>query len=232
MSTLDGKVVILTGATSEIGERIARHFVEEGASVIGVGRRETEGAVLAQHTGITFLRTDVAVEEEVRRLVAFTIERFGRLDCLINNAGSSAPATSIAELHMVGLDRIMDVNIRGVVLGRKHAAAAMLPRGTGSIINIASVAASRGGFTGHAYTASKAAVLGVTRPAATELGGKGSRVNAISPGGIVTGIFGRNAGLEGTQADRVLDAVRVKRPDVETACCAIQATQGRLAGGH
>ena len=87
----------------------------------------------------------------------------------------------------------------------KHAAAAMLPQRTGSIINVASIAAS---FTGHAYTASKAAVLGVTRSAATELGEKGIRVNAISPGGIVTGIFGKNAGLEGSQADRVPDAVQ------------------------
>jgi NAD(P)-dependent dehydrogenase (short-subunit alcohol dehydrogenase family) len=164
--------------------------------------------VLAQRTGSAFLRTDVAVEEEVRRLVAFTVERFGRLDCMINNAGSSAPVTSIAELDMVGFDRVLSVNIRGVVLGMKHAAAAMLPQRAGSIVNIASVAASRGGFTGHAYTASKAAVLGVTRSAATELGEKGIRVNAISPGGIVTGIFGKNAGLEGSEADRVSDAVR------------------------
>lgn len=205
MGMLDGKVVIVTGATSGIGERIARHFVEVGARVVGAGRRETEGAALSQRTGATFLRTDVAVEEEVHRLVASTVERFGRLDCMVNNAGSSAPVTSIAELDMAGFDRVMSVNIRGVVLGMKHAAAAMLPRGAG---NIASIAASRGGFTGHAYTASKAAVLGVTRSAAAELGGKGIRVNAISPGGIVTGIFGKNAGLEGSQADRVSDAVR------------------------
>ncbi|WP_043344134.1 glucose 1-dehydrogenase [Belnapia moabensis] len=208
MGLLDGKVVIVTGATSGIGERIARHFAEEGASVVGAGRRETEGAVLAQHTGATFLRTDVTLEDEVRRLVAFTIERFGQLDRMINNAGSSAPDTSIAEFDMACFNRVMSVNIRGVVLGMKHAAAAMLPRGAGSIVNISSVAASQGGFTGHAYTASKAAVLDVTRSAATELGGKGIRVNAISPGGIVTGIFGKNAGLEGSQADRVSDAVR------------------------
>jgi NAD(P)-dependent dehydrogenase (short-subunit alcohol dehydrogenase family) len=208
MGMLDGKVVIVTGATSGIGERIAQHFVEEGASVVGAGRRETEGAVLAQRTGAAFLRTDMAVEEEVRRLVAYTLERFGRLDCMINNAGSSAPVTSIAELDMASFDRVLSVNIRGVVLGMKHAAAAMLPQATGSIVNIASIAASRGGFTGHAYTASKAAVLGVTRSAATELGERGIRVNTISPGGIVTGIFGKNAGLEGSEADRVSDAVR------------------------
>ena len=90
----------------------------------------------------------------------------------------------------------------------KYAARAMLPRGKGSIVNISSVAGSRGGFTGHPYGASKGAVLAVTRSVATELGEKGIRVNAISPGGIVTGIFAKNAGVEGSKADLVADAVR------------------------
>jgi NAD(P)-dependent dehydrogenase (short-subunit alcohol dehydrogenase family) len=102
----------------------------------------------------------------------------------------------------------MSVNILGLVMCVKRAAAAMLPREQGSIINVASVAGSRGGFTGYPYSASKGAVLAVTRSAATELGEKGIRVNAISPGGIVTGIFGKNAGLEGAAADKATDAVR------------------------
>jgi NAD(P)-dependent dehydrogenase (short-subunit alcohol dehydrogenase family) len=114
----------------------------------------------------------------------------------------------LADLDMAVFDRVMSVNIRGVVLCMKHAAAAMVPRGRGSIINISSVAGTRGGFTGYPYSASKGAVLAVTRSAATELGEKGIRVNAISPGGIVTGIFGKNAGLEGSKADSVTDAVR------------------------
>jgi len=90
----------------------------------------------------------------------------------------------------------------------KYAARVMVPQGQGSIVNISSVAGTRGGFTGHPYGASKGAVLAVTRSVATELGEKGIRVNAISPGGIVTGIFAKNAGVEGSKADRVAAAVR------------------------
>jgi NAD(P)-dependent dehydrogenase (short-subunit alcohol dehydrogenase family) len=172
------------------------------------GRRETEGAVLQQRVGLTFIRSDVSKDEDVTALFDEVMRRYGRIDCLVNNAGSSAPLTTLADLDMAVFDRVMSVNIRGVVMCIKHAAVAMVPRGQGSIINIASVAGTRGGFTGYPYSASKGAVLAVTRSAATELGEKGIRVNAISPGGIVTGIFGKNAGLEGSKADKVTDAVR------------------------
>jgi NAD(P)-dependent dehydrogenase (short-subunit alcohol dehydrogenase family) len=206
MGILDGKVAIVTGATSGIGEKIAEIFVEQGATVIATGRREAEGAILKQRLGLTFIRSDVYAD--VAALFEEALRRFGQVDCLVNNAGSSAPLTPLADLDMAVFDRIMNVNIRGLVVCMKHAAAAMVPRGQGSIINIASIAGTRGGFTGYPYSASKGAVLAVTRSAATELGEKGIRVNAISPGGIVTGIFGKNAGLEGSKADKVTDVVR------------------------
>ena len=208
MGLLDGKVAIVTGATSGIGEKIAEVFVEQGATVVATGRRTTEGAILQQRVGLTFIRSDVSRDDDVAALFAETVRRFGRVDCLVNNAGSTAPVTPLADLDMAVFDRVMAVNIRGVIVCMKHAAAAMGPRGQGSIINIASIAGTRGGFTGYPYSASKGAVLAVTRSAATELGEKGIRVNAISPGGIVTGIFGKNAGLDGSQADKVTDAVR------------------------
>jgi NAD(P)-dependent dehydrogenase (short-subunit alcohol dehydrogenase family) len=208
MGVLDGKVAIVTGATSGIGEKIAEVFVEQGAIVIATGRRDTEGEILRQRLGLTFIRSDVSKDEDVAALFDQALRRFGQVDCLVNNAGSTAPVTPLADLDMAVFDRVMSVNIRGVVMCMKHAAAAMIPRGRGSIINISSVAGTRGGFTGYPYSASKGAVLAVTRSAATELGEKGIRVNAISPGGIVTGIFGKNAGLEGSKADSVTDAVR------------------------
>lgn len=208
MGLLEGKVAIVTGATSGIGEKIAEVFVQQGATVIATGRRETEGAILQRRLGLTFMRSDVSQDDDVATLFDEVRRGFGRLDCLVNNAGSPAPATPIADLSMADFDRVMAVNIRGVVMCMKHAAALMIPRGQGSIINISSVAGSRGGFTGYPYSASKGAVLAVTRSAATELGEQGIRVNAVSPGGIVTGIFGKAAGVEGSKADKVTDAVR------------------------
>jgi NAD(P)-dependent dehydrogenase (short-subunit alcohol dehydrogenase family) len=210
MGTLDGKVAIITGATSGIGERIAEVFIEEGAWVVIAGRRESEGAALERRLAqrASFIRTDVAQEAEVKAMVEHAVQRFGCVDIMINNAGSSAQVTSIAELDMAHFDAVMGVNIRGVVLCLKYAAQVMIPRGKGSIVNISSIAGLRGGFTGHPYGASKGAVHAVTRTTATELGEKGIRVNSISPGGIVTGIFAKNAGVEGSKADQVADAVR------------------------
>jgi NAD(P)-dependent dehydrogenase (short-subunit alcohol dehydrogenase family) len=210
MGILDGKVAIITGATSGIGEKIAEVFVEEGAQIVIAGRRESEGAELEKRLSqrATFIRTDISQEVDVRAMVEHAVNRFGCVDILVNNAGSNALVAGIADLDMANFDAVMNVNLRGLVLCLKYAARVMIPRGKGSIINIASVAGLRGGFTGHPYGASKGAVHAVTRSVATELGEKGIRVNAISPGGIVTGIFGKNAGVEGSKADQVADAVR------------------------
>jgi NAD(P)-dependent dehydrogenase (short-subunit alcohol dehydrogenase family) len=199
---------------------------------------------LQQRLGLTFIRSDVSKDEDVAALFDEAMRRFGQVDCLVNNAGSPAPVTPIAELDMAVFDRVMGVNIRGVVMCMKHAAAAMIPRGQGSIINIASVAGTRGGFTGYPYSASKGAVLAVTRSAATELGEKGIRVNAISPGGIVTGIFGKNAGLDGSAADKVTDVVRaifarlepIKRAgetsDIANAAAFLASDGASFVNGH
>jgi NAD(P)-dependent dehydrogenase (short-subunit alcohol dehydrogenase family) len=205
MGVLDGKVAIITGATSGIGEKIAEVFVAEGAKTVLAGRRTAEGTALEQRLGAnaSFIRTDVSQEADVQAMVDHTVQRFGRVDILINNAGMTAQVVGVAELDMAHFDQVMGVNIRGVVLGMKYAARVMGPQGQGSIVNVSSIAGTRGGFTGHPYGASQGALLAVTHSVATELGEKGIRVNAISPGGIVTGIFAKNAGVEGSKADRV-----------------------------
>ncbi len=208
MGALDEKVAIVTGGTSGIGEAIAKVFVTEGAKVVIVGRREAEGRALAKQNGIRFVRADVANETDVKMMVDKTIEWFGRLDCLVNNAGIPSPMISITETDVATVDQVLAVNVRGVILGLKHAARVMLPRGVGSIINIGSVAGHRGGLSAHVYTAAKGAVSALTRSAAAELGEKGIRVNCISPGAIVTGIFGKNAGVEGAKADKVAGVVK------------------------
>src|ERR1700727_2287656 len=203
MGALDGKIAIVTGGTSGIGEGIAKAFVSEGARVVIVGRREEEGRALEKRLGVRFVRADVANEADVKAMVDRTLEWFGRLDCLVNNAGIPSPMISITDIDVPTIDQVLAVNVRGVILGVKHAARVMLPQGSGSVINIGSVAAHRGGLSAHVYSASKGAVSALTRSAAAELGEKGIRVNTISPGAIVTGIFGKNAGLAGAEADKV-----------------------------
>lgn len=208
MGALDGKIAVVTGGTSGIGEGIAKAFVLEGAKVVITGRREEEGRALEKRIGVRFVRADVAIEADVRAMVDKTVEWFGRVDCLVNNAGIPSPMTSITEIDVATIDQILAVNVRGVVLGIKHAAPVMISQRSGSVINIGSVAAIRGGISAHIYSASKGAVQALTRSTAAELGEKGIRVNCISPGAIVTGIFGKNAGLEGSKADRVTGVVK------------------------
>jgi NAD(P)-dependent dehydrogenase (short-subunit alcohol dehydrogenase family) len=209
MGALDGKVAIVTGGTSGIGERIVELFVEEGAKVVVAARREQEGAALEKRLGVRFIRTDVSSEADVKAMVDLAVKAFGRVDCLINNAGIPSPMVSISEIDVPTIDRLMAVNVRGVLLGIKHVAPIMIAQKAGSIVSISSMAALRGGLSGHIYSATKGAVLALTRSAAAELGEQGIRVNSISPGAIVTGIFAKNAGVEGAKADKLSDMLKV-----------------------
>ena len=206
MGRLEGKVAIVTGATSGMGKRTAERFVEEGAIVILAGRREAEGEATARSLGprAHFVRTDVAREDDVRRLVEGTADRHGRLDCLFNNAGGPGPRGGIATIPLDGAERSMGVNFGGVLLGMKHAAPIMVRQRSGSIINNASVAASRAGYSSSMiYSAAKAAVVQLSRCVAMELGEHSVRVNCISPGAIVTGILLKALGLPHDRADDV-----------------------------
>ena len=208
MGALTGKVTIVTGGTSGIGERIVELFVEEGASVVVAARRREEGRALEKRLGVRFVRTDMADEADIKAMIDHAVREFRRVDCLVNNAAIPAPMVSITEIDVAGIDQVLAVNVRGVLLGIKHVAPIMLTQGSGSIVNVSSVAGLRGGVSGHVYSASKGAVHALTRSAAAELGENGIRVNSITPGAIVTGIFGKAAGLEGAKADRAADAVK------------------------
>jgi NAD(P)-dependent dehydrogenase (short-subunit alcohol dehydrogenase family) len=208
MGALDGKVAIVTGGSSGIGERIVELFVEQGAKVVAAARRQQEGAALEKRLGVRFIRADVVNEADVKTMVDQTVKWFGRVDCLVNNAGVPSPMVSITEIDVPTIDQLLAVNVRGVLLGIKHVAPVMLAQKVGSIINIGSIAGLRGGASGHIYSATKAAVQSITRSAGAELGEKGIRVNTISPGAIVTGIFAKNAGVEGSKADRLTDVIK------------------------
>jgi NAD(P)-dependent dehydrogenase (short-subunit alcohol dehydrogenase family) len=209
MGALNGKIAIVTGGTSGIGERIAELFVEEGASVVVAARRQEEGDRLAKRLGIRFIRADVSNEADVKATIDDAVKAFGRVDCLVNNAGVPSPMVSITEIDAATIDQLLAVNVRGVLLGIKHVAPVMLKQKSGSIINVGSIAGLRGGVSGHIYSATKGAVHALSRSAAAELGEKGIRVNALIPGGIVTGIFAKNAGIEGSKADKVTDLLKV-----------------------
>jgi NAD(P)-dependent dehydrogenase (short-subunit alcohol dehydrogenase family) len=190
-----GKVVLITGGTSGIGRATAVAFAERGANVVVAGRRVAEGAEsvrLVEKTGGNglFVRTDVAIEKEVEAMVARTVEYFGRLDFAFNNAGVSGgerdSGKGIANTNEF-FNHIMDANVRGVFFSLKHEIPAILKSGGGAIVNNASVAGLRAIMPGTPiYTASKFAVVGLTRSVALEFAVKGVRVNAVCPAIIET----------------------------------------------
>jgi NAD(P)-dependent dehydrogenase (short-subunit alcohol dehydrogenase family) len=190
-----GKVVLITGGTSGIGRATAVAFAEQGANVVVAGRRVAEGAEsvrLVEKTGGNglFVRTDVAIEKEVEAMVARTVEYFGRLDFAFNNAGVSGgerdSGKGIANTNEF-FNHIMDTNVRGVFFSLKHEIPAILKSGGGAIVNNASVAGLRAIMPGTPiYTASKFAVVGLTRSVALEFAVKGVRVNAVCPAIIET----------------------------------------------
>jgi len=201
---LEGKVAIITGGTSGIGRRTVEIFAEEGASVLIAARREEEGRKLADTLGdkVDFLKTDVSLESDVKKMIDFAVEKFGKLDCLFNNAGVPATHGSIAAIPFENYEYAMSVLLGGVFLGLKHAAPVMCAQSSGSIINTGSVAGILAGYSSVVYSAAKAAVIHMTKVVAMELGESNVRVNSISPGGIATGIFGKAAGLPMEQAEK------------------------------
>ena len=209
LGRLEGKVALITGGASGIGEATARLFVDEGAKVLIADVQDGKGGALAEALGpdAVFRHTDVSLEEDVRAAVEAAAE-LGRLDCVFNNAGIAGAVGPIEEVTVEAFDRTVDVLLRGVFLGIKHAAPVMKAQGGGSIINTASVAGIRTGYGNHIYSAAKAGVIQLTRSTAMELGESGVRVNCICPGFIATPMIGRARGLSVEEADEKLDVVK------------------------
>lgn len=188
------KVVLITGATSGIGEATARAFAQEGAKVFFCGRRENLGQTVERaikNAGgeATYMQADVRQAEQVKAFVDACVAQYGRLDIAFNNAGIDYPPHAIADTPIAEFDDLMNTNARGVFLGMKYEIPYMLAAGGGAIINMASIGGYRAFPNIVGYGASKAAVIHMTKAAAQEYGAL--RVNAILPGAISTAMLDR-----------------------------------------
>ncbi|GLT98133.1 hypothetical protein SLE2022_156520 [Rubroshorea leprosula] len=190
---LVGKVALVTGGATGIGESIVRLFHRHGAKVCIVDVQDNLGLHVCESLGgdpnACFFHCDITIEEEVCSAVDFAVNKFGKLDIMVNNAGiSGAPCFDIRNYDLSEFEKVFDVNVKGVFLGMKHAARIMIPLKKGSIISLCSVASAIGGLGPHAYTGSKHAVLGLNKNVAAELGKYGIRVNCVSPYAVPTNL--------------------------------------------
>jgi 2-deoxy-D-gluconate 3-dehydrogenase len=188
MFDLTGRVAIVTGANTGIGQAMAVALATAGAAVVGVGRSSMdETQVMVHDTGRSFhaIKADLGTIEPVKAIVEETIATFGRLDIVVNNAGIIRRADAI-DFTEADWDAVMDVNLKTAFFLSQAAARHMLARGSGKIINIASLLSFQGGIRIPSYTASKSGLAGLTRLLACEWAAKGINVNAIAPGYFVT----------------------------------------------
>jgi len=208
MGRLDGKVAVITGGASGIGAGTVRRFVEEGAKVLIADLDAERGPALAAELGdaTAFLQTDVSQEEQIAAMIAEATDRWGRLDCLYNNAGFGGALGPVSSTTVEDFDLTIDVLLKSVFLGMKHASPVMTAQGSGSIISTASVAGLRVGYAPHLYSVAKCAVIHLTKSVALELGEHNIRVNAICPGFIATPLAAGRPDATDSQIQQMRDA--------------------------
>jgi len=215
---LSGKVAIVTGGANGIGRATAELFVEEGAKVVIADLDEERGEEVAARLGAAaaFKRTDVANADEVQELVDFTVGRFGGLHVMFNNAGIASSFRRFLADDLADFQRVMNVNLLGVMIGSQRAARHMSKNGGGVIINITSIGGINAGSGLTAYRAAKAAVIHFSKSIAVDLAEYGIRVNCIAPAHIPTAI---NASLDQARIVRAMQPLqRVGQPrDVANA---------------
>jgi meso-butanediol dehydrogenase/(S,S)-butanediol dehydrogenase/diacetyl reductase len=220
---LQDKIAVITGAASGIGRATAIIFAREGARLVLAdlqekGLQETLAAVREAGGEAVTKPVDVSVEQQVKDLIDLGLTTYGRIDILINNAGITGQTVGIEEQDGEDWIKVLEVNLLGAMYGIKHVAGHMRERGSGAIVNTASVAGIRSGAGGNAYSASKAGLINFTQTAACDLGGFNVRVNAVCPGLIETGMtkpvfdYARSAGKEAKLGSRC-ELRRYGRPE-------------------
>ena len=193
MGLLDHKVAVITGAGSGMGKASVKVFVREGAKVVAADISGAEQDTADQIGGeVLPVHCDVSKEADVEAMMAAAVAEFGRVDAVLNVAGI-ADGCALADLTMEFYDRLMDVDLRGVMLGMKHGIRTMVPTGGGSIINWSSVGGLNGSAFTTVYNAAKHAIIGASKSAAIEYGTQGIRVNTICPGFVLTEIMAQGA---------------------------------------
>lgn len=189
-SNIEGKVIVVTGASSGLGESAARHLAGMGATLVLGARRldriqALAAALSSEGKRAAAIETDVTQRDQVRRLVDFAVEKYGRIDVLINNAGLM-PSSPLERLALDDWDRMIDVNIKGVLYGIAAALPHMTRRKSGHIINVASVAGLKVPAGGSVYSATKHAVRALSEGLRQEVKGHGIRTTIVSPGAVAT----------------------------------------------
>ena len=220
MSDMQGKVALITGASSGIGRATGEAFAARGAKVVLAARRGDELAALTKEIetrggAASFVVTDVAIAKDVERMVAQTMEKFGRLDYAVNNAAIEGKFAAITELPEQEWDRVLDANLKGVFLCLQQEARAMLAGGHGgAIVNVGSINSFLGFPTGSAYVTSKHGLIGLTSSVSAELAPQGIRVNLVCPGIIDTPMHRRARAFLG---DELYDNVLSQRVHLRRA---------------
>lgn len=214
MSELEGKVAVITGAASGIGEATAKLFVEEGARVVIADMQRERGEALASFLGeaATFIHCEVRQEDQVKGAIDLAVERWGRLDCMFNNAGFGGALGPLEDIPVEEFDMTFDVLVKGVFLGIKHATPVMRSQGSGSIINTGSIAGVTAGRGPLVYSAAKAAVIHMTKTAAMPLGESSIRCNCICPGAIATPLSANTVGRPDSLIAERIEGYRHQQP--------------------
>ena len=240
---LAGRVAAITGASSGIGRAAAERFVEEGAKVAIGDIQDDAGRALAESLGdaAVFALCDVTSEDDVAGLVDAAVAEFGQLDVMYNNAGIVGAVGPVDTTPANEWHATIDVLLHGVFYGVKHAARVMKPRGSGSIISMASTAGVMGGLGPHAYAAAKHAVVGLTKNAAAELCRSGIRVNCIAPASMATPMVayahtGDHTNMDGALAELTASSPLIGRPglasDVANAALWLASDESGYTSGH